>query len=473
MALNLITLEEAAKIVGVTPDELNELRDRQEIYGYRDGSSWKFKRADVERFAEDRAARQDDAGEEVGDSDDLVDVPLDEDSAEMVLLSEVELGESNPSTSSTIIGKPGEQAPDESDIHIVTDDERAAGDASKSGVRLVADKSTPDSDVKLVSDSGVVPTEEDPPTIAEDEPSLELDLDDELPLLAEDDSGDISLDLDEDSEIPVPAATERPADPGSDIALDEESLELSLDDELGAMDEEFVLGDETGGAKTGAGSSDVTVNPSQSGISLADPADSGISLADPADSGISLVDDSADATLTLGEADEMFDLGDAPELSLADDSDSQEIGELKSEDDFLLTPMEDDLADDAESSGSQVIAIESDSEFGDDALGDASSADFGGAALLDDEGGFAEEDAGLAGPAGLAPAGAEAAMGAPVAAPREAPFSLANVLGLAACVLFLGISGMMSYDLMRNMWAWDTPYSINSSVMDLILGLVG
>jgi excisionase family DNA binding protein len=43
MARKLVPLDEAAKQLSLSPDELNEMRQNGEIYGYRDGASWKFK----------------------------------------------------------------------------------------------------------------------------------------------------------------------------------------------------------------------------------------------------------------------------------------------------------------------------------------------------------------------------------------------------------------------------------------------
>ena len=47
-----------------------------------------------------------------------------------------------------------------------------------------------------------------------------------------------------------------------------------------------------------------------------------------------------------------------------------------------------------------------------------------------------------------------------------------NVLALSACVIGLMLCGMMAYDLMRNQWSWDGPLSINSSLMDTVLGWI-
>ena len=41
MARKFITLEEAAQMLGVSPETLTEMRDRQKVHGYRDGASWK------------------------------------------------------------------------------------------------------------------------------------------------------------------------------------------------------------------------------------------------------------------------------------------------------------------------------------------------------------------------------------------------------------------------------------------------
>ncbi len=40
---NYVPLDEAAKRLGVNPDQLVEMLSRGDIFGYRDGASWKFK----------------------------------------------------------------------------------------------------------------------------------------------------------------------------------------------------------------------------------------------------------------------------------------------------------------------------------------------------------------------------------------------------------------------------------------------
>ena len=94
---------------------------------------------------------------------------------------------------------------------------------------------------------------------------------------------------------------------------------------------------------------------SASGITLS--GDSGISLVDPADSGLSL-----EEPLELGGSGtgESLELGEEDILQLAESSKSH--SGLKADDDFLLTPMEETTDVDESESGSQVIALDTDSD---------------------------------------------------------------------------------------------------------------
>jgi len=50
---NLIPLEDAAKMLGLSVDKLSEMRSNSEIFGYKDGTSWKFKMQELERVADE------------------------------------------------------------------------------------------------------------------------------------------------------------------------------------------------------------------------------------------------------------------------------------------------------------------------------------------------------------------------------------------------------------------------------------
>jgi hypothetical protein len=55
----------------------------------------------------------------------------------------------------------------------------------------------------------------------------------------------------------------------------------------------------------------------------------------------------------------------------------------------------------------------------------------------------------------------------------ETPYSAFQVLGLALCVVLLAVGGMMVCDLVRSMGSWDGPYQVNSSLMEMVLNLIG
>jgi len=52
MAGKFLSLEEAARLLGVSTDEVNRLVDRKKLFPMRDGATVKFKSDDVERLAD-------------------------------------------------------------------------------------------------------------------------------------------------------------------------------------------------------------------------------------------------------------------------------------------------------------------------------------------------------------------------------------------------------------------------------------
>ena len=414
MAQVFHNMEKTAELLGLTPAEVNQIRESNELRGYRDGADWKFKAEDVLEFAKQR--RESSEATPDGPSDSEGDV----------LLSEVELGQSDPSASGTVIGGPkeGDKSAD-SDIQLADSDIKLGGsdvDAA-GGSAASAEK----------GGSGLSDFEE-----------LDLTLEEDLTL--------------EDSQIQ--AADSQPGE-----ALAEEkpeggsAVDLSAAGE-GLADDDLVLG--------GSGSgSDITIG-GDSGISLVDPADSGLSLEEP---------------LELAGGDESLELGEDDMITLAEDADTESPTELKTDGDFLLTPMDDDSGDEDSESGSQVIAL--DTESSDEAATIIGSAQgVGMPPMLDEE--LGGDMGGLEMDAGAA-LGIDGAAGAPLGAPQdlvggqalmdaslalpEAPYSVWNILGLAMCTIFLILAGMMMYDLVRNMWSWGTPYPVNSSLMDALLSM--
>jgi hypothetical protein len=459
MAKKFVDLEEAAKMLGVTPDTLGEMRERRQVFGLRDGGAWKFKIEDIERLATERAAAS--AEGEFAE--------LDED-PDSILLSEVELGQSNESTSSTIIGgRPGTGNPADSDIQLA----KGSDSALNLGSAIGGEEKT-GSDVADAGGSGVSPLFDELDT---------LDL--EMPSAA--DSGISSGILDmagskaapaadpatSDVKLAADSAIAAPQAEGSGLAIGDEELALGSGSDAGLeleggsggsaidlsedMDDDLVLG--------GSSHSDIS-RAGDSGISLLDPADSGISLeSPPLELGGSAVE-----SLELGEEDMMLDDEPAMKTTIK----SGPPAEPGSDDDFLLTPLEDAGAEESDS-GSQVIALDNEVEF-----------DEAGASVATDEpglGGLLEEDLGEGlgaaaelSAAALTPAAAQKAAIAPAPAAAggvwvapEPAYSGWNVASLILCSLLLMMCGMFTYDLMRNMWSWDQPYTVNSSMMNMIL----
>ena len=117
MAGKFVDLKEAAQMLGVTPEELVEMRSKNEVFGYRDGSSWKFKMEEIERVLSERGSeiRSDSSILSANDEDfenlisglsSKIQAEKSAEESESILVSEEELGES-ATGKSTIIGKGG------------------------------------------------------------------------------------------------------------------------------------------------------------------------------------------------------------------------------------------------------------------------------------------------------------------------------------------------------------------------------
>ena len=114
MAQKFYTSEETAQKLGATLEQLNEMRDRRQIYAVRDGAAWKYKAEEVDRLIAERAEGMlPDSGDSgIGDLDD------DPDS---ILLSDFGLGPSSAGASSTVIGQSNAPSSPASDIQLAAE----------------------------------------------------------------------------------------------------------------------------------------------------------------------------------------------------------------------------------------------------------------------------------------------------------------------------------------------------------------
>lgn len=446
MAKKLIDQDEAARILGVSSEEIGSFRDRKKLFPYRDGAEWKFKQEDVERLRDElRQEKPDGGGDEdvlhtepkkTGESWDStlghVELELNDD-LDSILLSEIELGKPPKEGPSTIIGKTDTGGSD--DDMVLTDPTAkpaspVSGGSSAlnlegSGLTLTSSSGVGSgigtgsgkgkgSDVKLVASGSDVGKK--PPGSGSSDKLFGSDAltlsDDELTLVA-----------------PEEPSKSKPS-AGSSI-------------KLGSEDEESVLGDKPG--------SDVTQSPSDSGIMLASPSDSGLSLEEP---------------LTLGSSAKKLLESSEDNLALA--AGATGIGLVPSskvEDEFQLSSSAEAGLEDSDS-GSQVIALDSDE--------DISSGMFAPVA----QSGLVEEET-VAIPASDIPIMTSAPATAPgpammaATATMEAPFSTWNVVSLVVCAVFLLLCGMMIYDLLKNMWSWNGASTVSSSIMDALGNSIG
>ena len=369
------------------------------------------------------------------------------------------------SISEVTLSSPSDMEPDsDSDVSLVSE---SSGElnlgplddslGSDSDVRLVHDepvKSGSDSDVKLVQPE-------------EDQKSSDSD----VALLSDDDDA-IALDF-------------TPGDGESASVLSDESG-LSIDGDDSAM----LLKSESGISLEGPSDSGVALTADEdegitldiagdSGISLEAAADSGISLESVADSGISLEDSGAfGGTVPMMKAAD-DDEGDetAFEIPAIKDDDSEfELAAAGGSDGetavFDLAGAEEDLDDAAFDLDDEVeedeFGVESaefdedDLEVADDILGEDDELD-----ELDvfdaDEDVFDE---------GMSPGGQQFA--APVGAVAvEQEWGAGTLIGLLLSTAMLAVVGIVMFDLVYNIWAYQQPTQASSTLLDALSGVYG
>ena len=418
---NYVSLDEAAKILGIPPDELVEMRSRGEIFGYRDGKSWKFKIEEIERVQSELDG--DAMDEEAGGSS--------------ILVSERQVGPSGSKSGPTIGSAGSSDLARGSDLNLADDEERMGSDValvpdpkSGSGVRLVNRKPASDgsgkeknvegksanalSDVKLQKEGGS---------------GSEVELGSDLNLLGEDSGVASGLDVMSNDSQGVAGSDSGSLGLGAD-------LELENDDE-----DDLVLGSDSGVGLA-----------SESGINLMSPSDSGLSLEDEpldlAGTGISGLDLGAEVKGGSGSASGISGLG------------SGALIDFQQGEEFQLTPSSGGIEVD-DDSGSQVIELDDSSEFG--------GIPVGGMDPIDEQGEFGGD--GFGDEVGLA--GGTMAAGAGMRGVPETPYGTLDVLLLMGILLLMGMGGLLVSDLMRNMWAWDSQNEYTSGFTSMLVNAIG
>ena len=424
MADNFHTLDEAAKLLNVTPEQLGEMRDNGEIRGFRDGSTWKFKTSEVQKLVDQSSAGSDSSDLGFGDEGDDEVTMLGESPDLAAMLDSID--DDDDSESSAELGAAASLLVNDSSssASVIGDSE---SDSQESDLQLADDSSASADDAHVLDDS-------------------------ELLLQQEGGTGEIEVNQQED-------------DFAFDSSeLDDSSADMDLsDDDFALSDDDLVLSN-----SDSAGNSDITLGSGDSGINLGSPSDSGISLDEEP---MELAGGSSSA-LGLPEEDSGLSLGD-------DLSDSEDFADLQKDDEFLLSPSDEGFGDSSDS-GSQVIALSDSQAFDEDAatmiadrmfeedpldagmlLEEDSPMDAGEAMGLGDE-----MDPTLAGTA----VGFQQEVLAPIQA-VEAPYSVWNLMGLSCVLMLLVLTGISMTDVVRSMWSWQEPYEVSNSVMNMFVSL--
>lgn len=513
-------LEKAAEVLGISPGDLNRLRESGKMRAFRDGADWKFRKDDVDGYLTEQIKNRSKASAEPaagGGDSDLLNESEDELPTMLADSKSFEsLVSANPdviisSRDETENGLMLDEAPEPESPNVLDGDTPKGNvklDGGSSGISLV------DDDLERGSASGI-----------------SLIDDDDIQLGGGASASGISL-VDDDALFEVG---------GSNVDLGQENI---------------ILGDASGSGLNLGGASGITLGSLSSGGS-----GSGISLLSDDDNLFSL---DQEATHQKGSAAQPSKK--EPEIfSLAEENSAENESTELAGDSFQLAPEEEDFQlapigtgdEDSDSeSSSQVIALDDENMFmtddGTDAGGgvyglagaeqkaaatppaapaavaagetqadqlgldlnaemptfdlgdDLAPPDFNGQA-----GGFDMGDGGFGAP------GASALPPEPTAAPdltptdsfdgfgtqnaggfgipgvgetpvtggcsyaagrgcmQESHYSgLSILLGLAPCILVLILAGIGAYELIRTIWSWDQPFGLTGSVLETIGGLI-
>jgi excisionase family DNA binding protein len=513
MAQKLITLEEAAQQLGIAKDRLLQLRTEGKVPGYRDGASWKFRSEVIDKLQAEGLPQLDSPPSDINleqddelrlaDDDDLelagsgvaaspeppspaasgVDLELaDEEPADAPMASDVSLDDvDEPTVEGLDEGSSDALALDPDDTIDVYSDSILLSEAELGGpaggrppstiigkgeldldadldLSPAASGAGPASDVKLAQSSDIVPGGDDDLGLDLTSPTGDFAGLEELEVDLEAESSRI---LAPEDVAKVKSAAAAAAAAAQKAPAQESDLELAPSDSApGVATSDVGLGGSMAGGTglTGLSAleleddddqvlgegSDVTLSGESSGINIISPSDSGLALDEVK---LDLAGQSPiGSSLDLG--------GSAIEEVTVDQSGISSLGlGLGSQiggGDFQLTPLGEAAEDEEERDSSQVIALDELSEDTGTPLGVGTG-----------DSGMLVEDFGAGLTPGVAPVG--------VVSTVDTPFSVFNVVGLSVCILMLMLSGMMVYDLLRNIWSWEGETPLTSSLLESVL----
>ncbi len=352
MASKYINIEDAAKRLSISVEDLNRKRERGEIRAFSDRGTWKFRGEDVEELARNI---EPDSGFDIPSSDIMKDDDIAPGGGSQIVLEE-EMGDMP-----TVISKnpPNEPPSSDSDVRLVVDpslesddwsssDSSFTGTGSKNKDNKSSDSSdeVDDSDVRFVdaSMSDITPT---PIRITKESDEINVDeSDDRWSGISDSDVRLAAADLEEsDSDVVLDDSGLS----GSDVSLEDDDLKLAGEDDdvvtdpdmksLGESDSDVTLvgvGEEEDDDDYRLSSIDGDLNMEPgSDITLMPPGDSNVRLDEANDDEDSILSDvmsdpSSGLSFSSGDSgislDLALDSGISLESEYDDDDDSLTLG---------------------------------------------------------------------------------------------------------------------------------------------------
>jgi hypothetical protein len=537
MEQKFVSFEEAVSKLNISPERLNELRESNALRSYRDGSSWKFRADEIEKFVSDGIPDLPPPSDislidssELVDAEPLDDFNLDEDlGLGLADLAELELDDD------------GAPEPDQSAIDLKLSDTDAMSAGSELELAGLEDTVTAGgSDLSLdLPEDGSDPT--DSILLSEEElgesvgslstiigrkeldlPDADLEFADDVTdeedtklssssgasdVLSSQVAGSGVLDEMEDlsdakkafkdlEELEIDLAAEsslalNPADVADVRAKGKSLTKGDSDLKLGDDDEE--VGDEGN-----MGSTDVPLE-ELAAVGTADDDDADMELELAGDDDLILAD-AGGSDITLDSGDSGINLISPSDSGLALDDIPLDVGGSAILSSLSLEGSDPEislLGGDSNIAAASGAALQTDDDFQLTPLsegglddGDSSSqvialdadlggfADAGSAGLLDE--GFPADDEGVVLTEDFAEAPGEGGFGMdPYAAPvavgstAEVQYGPGAIALLTFCGLFMALGSFMMIDMIRNIWSWDENYAVNSSLLDALLGMFG
>ncbi|MDR3637761.1 MAG: helix-turn-helix domain-containing protein [Isosphaeraceae bacterium] len=281
------TLEEAARVLGMNPEELKAKAQQREVRAFLDGGSWRFRVVDIDELARRRGMGSDaelplsdlDVPLTGGDEDDVlseynlgsvkadlgqdtvnIPFPADTGSDHDLLIEELSLPPGPVSGSSSVIigmSHGGGKLPSDSDVKLVPDYLKGASD----------------SDVRLASPAFKAPSDSDVTMLADESSDQHV---------LSPGPGDTAV---RQSPLLGSSAEVKSGEPGSDFELTPSS------DLMDALEPDSGSDFELTALEEASDEFEATplAGPSDSDVTAADPGLSGINLGKPSDSGINLM----------------------------------------------------------------------------------------------------------------------------------------------------------------------------------------